>query len=81
MTIFDWYTSGIWHDGIHIMTLFIFCVIMTNLLEMPSFWGNLPDDTYYFPPLSVYNLEVVSCAHIHSGKTDPKDNMHWHDYH
>ena len=47
---------------------------------MPCFGGNQPGDTYYFTPLSVYNLGVVNCAHLYEGEPDPKDCMHCHVY-
>ncbi len=50
-------------------------------MEIPSFGANQPGDTYYSTPMCVYNLEVVHCAHIHSGVTKPKDHMHCHVYH
>ncbi len=60
---------------------YTFVVDYGQNMEMPSFGGNQPGDTYYFTPLSVYNLGVVNCAHIHSGETEPKDHMHCHLYH
>ncbi len=49
-------------------------------MEMPGFGGNQLGDTYYFTPLSVYNLGVVDCAHVLSGETDQKNHMHCHVY-
>ncbi len=48
---------------------------------MPCFGSNQTGDTYYFTPLSVYNLGIVNCAHVHLGETVPKDHMHYHVYH
>ncbi len=50
-------------------------------MEMTCFGGNQLGDTNYFTPLSVYNLEVVNCAHLHKSENDPKDHMHCHIYH
>ncbi len=50
-------------------------------MEMPSFGENQPGDTYYFTLLSVYNVGVVNCAHIHSGEKEPQDHMYCHVYH
>ncbi len=50
-------------------------------MEIPSFEGNQPGDTYYFIPLSVYNLGIVNFAHIQRGETEPKDHMLCHVYH
>ncbi len=33
MTIFDWYTTGIWPDGIHITTVFC-CAILLGLIHL-----------------------------------------------
>ncbi len=60
---------------------YTFVVDYGQNLEMPCFGANQLGDTYYFTPLSVYNLEVVNCAHVHLGDTEPKDNMHCHVYH
>ncbi len=41
-------------------------------MEIPSFGANQPCDAYYFTAMSVYNLRVVNCSHIHNGEVEPK---------
>ncbi len=64
----------------HSKRTYTFVVDYGQNMEMPCFGGNQPGDTYYFTPLSVYNLGVVNCAHLYEGEPDPKDHMHCHVY-
>ncbi len=60
---------------------YTFVVDYGQYMEMQAFGGNQPGDSYYFTLLSVYNLGVVNCAHIHSEEAEPKDHMHCHVNH
>ncbi len=37
MTIFDWYTTGIWHDGIRIITFFVAVLWTVNITSFPNY--------------------------------------------
>ena len=60
---------------------YTFVVDYGQNMEMPCFGSNQPGDTYYFTPLSVYNLGIVNCVYVHLGETVPKDHMYCHVYH
>eukprot|EP00978_Attheya_sp_CCMP212_P034526 scaffold144943_cov28-Attheya_sp.AAC.1 len=52
-------------------------------MQMPWFGANQPGETYYYPPLNVYNLGVVDPAHSDKpgdGETEPKDRLYSHVY-
>ncbi len=49
-------------------------------MDIPFFGSSQPGDTYYYTPMSVYNLGVVNTAHIHHSNHEPIDHMHCHVY-
>ena len=51
-------------------------------MEMPAFNASQPGETYYYSPLSVYNLGVVNSAHVANEDYDnPYEHLHAHVYH
>jgi hypothetical protein len=50
-------------------------------MELPLFKQSQPGATYYFSPLSVYNLGVVDHAHIYEDFDQPTHHMDAHVYH
>jgi hypothetical protein len=50
-------------------------------MELPLFNGSQPGTTYYYSPLSVYNLGVVDHAHKYDGIDQPTHHMYAHVYH
>ena len=48
-------------------------------MEMPAFNSSQPGETYYFSPLSVYNLGCVDVAHAVEGRAE--EHMYAHVYH
>ena len=51
-------------------------------MDMPAFNSNQPGETYYYSPLSVYNLGVVNTAHvIDNDHLNPEEHLHAHVYH
>lgn len=60
-------------------TTYLFVVDFGQNLELPTFMKEEPAMTYYFSPLTVYNLGIVSHAHNRpDGMVD--DHMHAHIY-
>ncbi len=49
-------------------------------MDIPFFGESQPGDTYYYTPMSIYNLGVINTAHIHHSDNEPKDHMHCHIY-
>ena len=49
-------------------------------MELPIFNKEQPGATYYYSPLSIYNLGIVDHAHDYGGG-DIKEHLHCHVYH
>ena len=65
----------------HSRRTYTFVVDYGQNMEMPAFNQHQPGETYYYSPLSVYNLGVVDTAHMESSSSDPCEHMHAHVYH
>ncbi len=59
---------------------YTFVVDYGQNMEVPFFGETQPGDSYYYTPMSVYNLGVVNSGHLHDGENEPKDHMHCHVY-
>ena len=59
---------------------YTFVVDYGQNVELPVFNLEQPGMTYYFSPLSVYNLGVVSHAHVYKTK-ESREHMMSHVYH
>ncbi len=64
----------------HLERVYTFVVDYGQIMELPSYRWEQPGCTYYFSPLSVFNLGVVNHAHVyHDGRVS--EHMHAHVYH
>ena len=60
--------------------VYTFVVDFGQNMELPSYPKEQPGCTYYYSPLSVYNLGVVNHAHVYNdGRVSA--NLHAHVYH
>jgi hypothetical protein len=64
----------------HIQRSYTFVVDFGQNMELPSFNGEQPGSTYYYSPLSVYNLGMVDQSHKDCDGIEC-DHMHAHVYH
>ncbi len=64
----------------HSEKVYTFIVDYGQNMELPSFNSEQPGCTYYFSPLTVFNLGVVNHAHTYNdGRVS--EHMHAHLYH
>ena len=72
------------HDGkskvSHSERHYMFVVDYGQNMEIPVFKDQQPGVTYYYSPLSIYNLGMVDQAH-NNGDGEFKDQMFCHVYH
>ena len=59
---------------------YTFVVDYGQNMELPIFNKEQPGVTYYYSPLSIYNLGIVDHAHDYGGG-DIKEHLHCHVYH
>ncbi len=60
--------------------VYTFVVDFGQNMELPSYRKEQPGCTYYYSPLSVYNLGVVNHAHVYNdGRVSA--HLHVHVYH
>ncbi len=64
----------------HSLKTYTFVVNYGQNMELPSFRKEQPGCTYYFSPLSVYNLGVVNHAHVYDDGCI-SEHLHVHVYH
>ncbi len=64
----------------HSKRRYMFVVDYEQNMELPIFNKEQQGVTYYYSPLSIYNLEIVDHAHDYGGG-DIKEHLHCHVYH
>ena len=60
---------------------YTFVVDYGQNMELPIFNKEQPGVTYYYSPLSIYNLGIVDHAHDYGGGDSIKEHLHCHVYH
>ncbi len=60
--------------------MYTFVVDYGQNMELPSYNAEQPGCTYYYSPLSIYNLGVVNHTHVYEDERVSK-HMHAHVYH
>jgi hypothetical protein len=63
----------------HSVRRYTFVVDYRQNMELPVYNKDQPDCTYYFSPLSVYNLEMINHAHIYDDG-QVSEHLHSHVY-
>ena len=69
-----------WLDTPHTLRTYCFVVDYGQNMELPVYNLEQPGLTYYYSPLSIFNLGVVNHAHKYSDK-EPREHMFAHVYH
>jgi len=64
----------------HSEKVYTFVVDYGQNMELPSYYSEQPGTTYYFSPLTVFNLGVVNHAHTNNDGC-VSEHMHAHLYH
>ncbi len=53
----------------HSLQMYMFVVDYSQNMELSIFYSEQPGCTYYYSPLSMYNLGVVNHAHVYDNGT------------
>ena len=65
----------------HGESVYCFVVDYGQNMELPTYNSEQPGVTYYFSPLSVYNLGMVNHGHDYGDDRGVSEHMHCHVYH
>jgi hypothetical protein len=65
----------------HTERRYTFVVDYGQNMELPSYKDEQPGITYYYSPLSIYNLGIVDHAHRYNDGRGVSEHLHCHVYH